>query len=76
MVDPHHLRTFQMDMTLAARLRDRIPADRLVVAESGIRTAGDVQRMRNAGVNAILVGENLMRGEDPGAALRSLLARR
>jgi len=44
------------------------------VAESGIRTAGDVQRMRNAGVNAILVGENLMRGEDPGAALRSLLA--
>jgi indole-3-glycerol phosphate synthase len=74
-INHRDLRTFQMDMTLAARLRDRIPADRLVVAESGIRTAGDVERMRNAGVNAILVGENLMRGEDPGAALRTLLAR-
>jgi len=73
-INHRDLRTFEMDMSLAARLRDRIPADRLVVAESGIRTAGDVQRMRNAGVNAILVGENLMRGEDPGAALRTLLA--
>ena len=72
-INHRDLRTFQMDMTLAARLRDRIPADRLVVAESGIRTAGDVERMRNAGVNAILVGENLMRGQDPGAALRTLL---
>jgi indole-3-glycerol phosphate synthase len=45
------------------------------VAESGIRTADDVERMRKAGVNAILVGENLMRASDPGAALRSLLGR-
>ena len=74
-VNHRDLRTFQMDMSLTARLRDRIPADRLVVAESGIRTAEDVQRMRNAGVNAILVGENLMRGQDPGAALRALLLR-
>jgi len=74
-VNHRDLRTFQMDMSLTARLRDRIPADRLVVAESGIRTAEDVQRMRNAGVNAILVGENLMRGQDPGAALRALLVR-
>jgi indole-3-glycerol phosphate synthase len=74
-VNHRDLRTFQMDMTLTERLRDRIPADRLVVAESGIRTAGDVQRMRNVGVDAILVGENLMRGGDPGAALRALLVR-
>jgi len=74
-VNHRDLRTFQMDMTLTERLRDRIPADRLVVAESGIRTAADVQRMRNVGVDAILVGENLMRGGDPGAALRALLVR-
>jgi indole-3-glycerol phosphate synthase len=74
-VNHRDLRTFQMDMSLTERLRDRIPADRLVVAESGIRTAEDVQRMRNVGVNAILVGENLMRGEDPAAALRALLVR-
>jgi indole-3-glycerol phosphate synthase len=74
-VNHRDLRTFQMDMSLTERLRDRIPADRLVVAESGIRTAGDVQRMRNVGVNAILVGENLMRGGDPAAALRALLER-
>jgi indole-3-glycerol phosphate synthase len=74
-VNHRDLRTFQMDMTLAARLRERIPADRVVVAESGIRTAGDVQKMRDAGIDAILVGENLMRGGDPGGTLRSLLAR-
>jgi indole-3-glycerol phosphate synthase len=74
-VNHRDLRTFKMDMTLTERLRDRIPADRLVVAESGIRTAGDVQRMRNVGVDAILVGESVMRGGDPGAALRALLVR-
>jgi indole-3-glycerol phosphate synthase len=74
-INHRDLRTFQMDMSLTERLRDRIPADRLVVAESGIRTAGDVQRMRNVGVNAILVGENLMRGGDPSAALQALLVR-
>jgi indole-3-glycerol phosphate synthase len=74
-VNHRDLRTFQVDMTLTERLRDRIPADRLVVAESGIRTVGDVERMRKAGVNAILVGENLMRGGDPAAALRALMVR-
>jgi indole-3-glycerol phosphate synthase len=74
-VNHRDLRTFKMDMSLTERLRDRIPADRVVVAESGIRTAGDVQRMRNVGVDAILVGENLMRGSDPAAALRALLER-
>jgi indole-3-glycerol phosphate synthase len=74
-INHRDLRTFKMDMTLATRLRDRIPPGCVVVAESGIRTAEDVERMRDAGMNAILVGENLMRAPDPGAALRSLLAR-
>jgi indole-3-glycerol phosphate synthase len=74
-INHRDLRTFKMDMTLAERLRPRIPSDRVVVAESGIRTAEDVRRMRSAGVDAILVGENLMRSPDPGAALGALLGR-
>ena len=57
----------------ALRLRERTPADRLFVAESGIRTAEDVAALREAGVDAILVGETLMRSPDKGHALRTLL---
>jgi indole-3-glycerol phosphate synthase len=73
-INHRDLRTFEMNMDLAARLRPLIPADRIVVAESGIRTAADVRRLRAAGIDAILVGETLMREPDPAAALRSLLA--
>ncbi len=72
-VNHRDLRTFQMNMDLATRLRPSIPADRVVVAESGIRTADDVARMRVAGIDAILVGESLMAEPDPGLALRRLL---
>jgi indole-3-glycerol phosphate synthase len=72
-VNHRDLRTFQMNMDLAANLRPSIPADRVVVAESGIRTAEDVTRMRAAGIDAILVGESLMAEPDPGFALRRLL---
>jgi indole-3-glycerol phosphate synthase len=51
-----------------------VPADVVLVAESGIRTAADVRRMRDAGAHAVLVGEQLMRAPSPGAALRELLA--
>jgi indole-3-glycerol phosphate synthase len=73
-VNHRDLRTFELDMTLAERLRPRVPSDRVVVAESGIRTAEDVRRMRSARVDAVLVGENLMRAADPGDGLRALLA--
>jgi indole-3-glycerol phosphate synthase len=72
-INHRDLRTFQVDTTLAPRMRPRIPSGRLVVAESGIRTVEDVRRMRDAGVNAILVGESLMKGVDPGEALARLL---
>ena len=49
-----------------------VPADRLVVTESGIATRADVQKMRDAGVNAFLVGEAFMRADDPGLALAQL----
>jgi indole-3-glycerol phosphate synthase len=62
-----------MDMTLFARLRPLLPEDVLTVAESGIRTAADVRRLADAGADAILVGEALMRKEVPGEALAALL---
>jgi indole-3-glycerol phosphate synthase len=73
-VNHRDLRTFTLDMELAARLRSRIPPECVMVAESGIRTPADVERLALARVDAILVGETLMRAEDPGAALRALLA--
>ena len=72
-VNHRDLRTFTMDRDLAVRLRDAIPADRVIVAESGIRDAQDVRRLGQAGIDAVLVGETLMRAADPGAALADLL---
>jgi indole-3-glycerol phosphate synthase len=71
-INHRDLKTFTVDTTLAARMRPEIPPGRLVVAESGIRTADDVRGLRAAGIDAILVGETLMRAPDPGAALRAL----
>jgi indole-3-glycerol phosphate synthase len=72
-INNRDLRTFTVDRELAIRLRPRVPAERLVVAESGIRDASDVARLRAAGVDGMLVGETLMRAPDPAAALRALL---
>jgi indole-3-glycerol phosphate synthase len=72
-VNHRDLRTFEMNMDLALAMRPLIPADRLVVAESGIRTSDDVQRLAGGGINAILVGETLMQAQDARAALQSLL---
>jgi indole-3-glycerol phosphate synthase len=72
-VNHRDLETFEMNMDLAARMRPLIPPDRLVVAESGIKTADDVRRLRAAGIDAILVGETLMQAPDPAAALRALV---
>jgi len=73
-VNHRDLRTFTIDMTLTEQVAKRVPSDVVLVAESGIRTADDVHRMRDAGAHAVLVGEHLMRAASPGAALRELLA--
>ncbi|HVX95981.1 MAG TPA: indole-3-glycerol phosphate synthase TrpC [Polyangia bacterium] len=73
-INNRDLKTFTVDRDLAVRLRGEIPTERILVAESGIRDAADVKRLRDAGVDAMLVGETLMRAEDPGATLRALLA--
>jgi indole-3-glycerol phosphate synthase len=75
-INNRDLRTFTIDRDLAIRLRALVPSDRVVVAESGIRDAADVERLRAAGVDAMLVGETLMRAADPRAALAALLGAR
>jgi indole-3-glycerol phosphate synthase len=72
-VNNRDLNTFVTTLATAERLRAVIPAGTLAVAESGIETAADVARLRAAGYDAFLVGESLMRADDPGAALRALL---
>jgi len=74
-VNNRNLHTFQVDLEHTLRLRRQIPADRLLVAESGIRTRQDVQRLESAGVQAMLVGETLMARPDVGAAVDELLGR-
>jgi indole-3-glycerol phosphate synthase len=73
-VNNRDLRTFVTSLATAERLHALIPKGALAVAESGIETATDVARMCDAGYDAFLVGESLMRAPDPGAALRALLA--
>ena len=72
-VNQRDLRTFAVDHERACALAARIPAGVTAVAESGIRDADDARRLADAGYDAILVGETLVRAEDRGAALRSLV---
>ena len=72
-VNNRDLRTFEVDLEHTLRLRREIPADRVVVGESGIRTRRDVERLQAAGVQAMLVGESLLRQPDVGAAVDELL---
>jgi indole-3-glycerol phosphate synthase len=71
-INNRNLRTFDTRLETTLELLDRVPADRLLVTESGIHTRADVTRLRAAGVHAFLVGEAFMRAEDPGAELRRL----
>lgn len=71
-INNRNLRTFEVTLETTLKLVDRVPADRLVVTESGIHTVDDVALMRSHGVNAFLVGESLMRAEDPGEKLAAL----
>jgi indole-3-glycerol phosphate synthase len=72
-INNRDLKRFVTDLELTLRLRDRIPPGVVLVAESGIRTRQDVRRLEAAGVDAILVGETLMRSPDIGAAVEELL---
>ncbi len=72
-INNRNLRTFETRLETTLALLPSVPADRLVVTESGIASSADVRRMFAAGVGAFLVGETLMRAADPGRALAALL---
>jgi indole-3-glycerol phosphate synthase len=73
-INNRNLRTFEVSLDTTLGLLPRVPSDRLLVTESGILAPADVHRMRDADVNAFLVGEAFMRAPDPGAALQALFA--
>ena len=73
-VNNRNLHTFQVDLNTALQLAELMPAEVVRVAESGIESAGDISRLRQAGYDGFLIGESLMRAPQPGDALRELLA--
>ena len=73
-INNRNLNTFDVLIETTLGLRPRVPADRLLVTESGIGTQADVVRLREAGVQSFLVGETFMRAPDPGIALAELFA--
>jgi indole-3-glycerol phosphate synthase len=73
-VNNRDLRDFSVDPERTLRLLESIPAGVIVVAESGIGTPEQLARLRERGVHAALIGERLMRAEDPELALRTLIA--
>jgi indole-3-glycerol phosphate synthase len=74
-INNRDLRTFEVDLEHTIQMRKRVPDECVLVGESGIRTHEDTQRLQAAGVDAILVGESLMRQPDIGKAVDELLGR-
>ncbi len=71
-INNRNLRSFEVSLDTTLGMLKDVPQDRLLVTESGILGPADVQRMRDAGVHAFLVGEAFMRAPDPGEALAAL----
>jgi indole-3-glycerol phosphate synthase len=71
-INNRNLRTFETRIETTLDLHERVPYERVLVTESGIRTRDDVRRLRAAGVHAFLVGETFMRATDPGKELARL----
>jgi indole-3-glycerol phosphate synthase len=72
-VNNRNLHTFEVDLEHTIRMRKRVPDECVLVGESGIKTYADVERLQTAGVDAILVGESLMRKADIGSAVDQLM---
>jgi indole-3-glycerol phosphate synthase len=75
-INNRDLHTFSTDLDVTFRLAKRIPPDKLIVSESGIHTRAHVERLVEAGIHAMLVGESLIKAEDIGAKTAELLGRR
>jgi len=72
-VNNRDLKTLEVNLETSFQLREKMPRDCLSVSESGIKTAADLRRVRQAGFDAVLMGERLMSQPDPGRALKELL---
>ena len=70
-VNNRDLRTFEVSLDTSLRLASEAPADALLVSESGLNNSDDLQRLYEAGYRGFLIGETLMRADDPAVALRS-----
>ena len=73
-INNRDLNTFEVSLDTTRQLARRVPADRVIIAESGLHTPGDLTDMARHGVRRFLVGESLMRADDVAAATRALLA--
>lgn len=73
-VNNRNLRTFEVDISTTARLRQMVDNSRIIVAESGISSSAEVATLRGQGVHSFLVGETFMRAPEPGLALQQLFA--
>ena len=73
-INNRDLRTFEVDLAVTEELSPQVPAGVVTVAESGIRTPDDVARLAAAGMDAVLVGEHLMRAVDVEKATRRLVS--
>lgn len=71
-VNNRNLKDFTVDLNNSIRLRKLVPEDKIFVAESGIKTENDMIRLRDAGVNAVLIGETMMRTDDKSGMIRRL----
>ncbi len=72
-INSRNLRTFEVNIETALQLAEKIPADCVRVAESGIQSGSDLSRLRSAGYEAFLIGESLMKADRPGQALARLM---
>ena len=72
-INNRDLRTFHTTLDVTDRLGHRVPADSILVSESGLRTRDDLERVRRAGASAVLIGDALVSAPDPGAKLRELI---